>query len=1036
MRFKWLTIMLLAFAGLVAVSAPSLAQALRHPEMGRMQTLRSLQLARAIGKTPTPVAGTVGTAAHKGSARVLSADGGSISGHVTGIASDAYTMADIWVISTDSSNMTPDASGNINSFVVSTSLNADGTYKISGIPAGDYWVLAAIYGYKPQFFDHADDFEKATVVTVTDDAGRENVDFTMEECPVGGGSITGRVVSDVDGSAVAGADIYVLSLDNPFLGGWSQTDADGNYAVSGLIDGSYYVQVYADGFYPEVYDDVNGTDQATQVTVTEPNATSGIDFSLARAATISGRVVDSNGNPIAGVLVCAGDPSAMGPGGVGGNPGDSILFPNDDPNGYGKGCDGFGLCVITDENGQYTISGLADGDYTVMAMVANGWVQLVEWYDNATDPNDATLVSVSNGETVTGIDFVFDMPTVDGVIAGTVTDSNGNPVVGAFISVSMAATASGYSPFGTFAETGADGSYRIEGLPDGDYTVSAFAQNGWQFAQLWWPTSQTPDGAGIVSVASGVSDPTAVDFVLSLQGGSASISGTVLLDDGSPAVGAWVEIISLDPTANGLMLKNNVMTDDNGHYELGGLPAGSYLAYAVYGQDMLFADQWFENAATPDAATQIELADGGSRDDVNFTLTLRSYFGTISGVVTDDVTGNPVAGAYVEIAPSSWREKMGGFMEPMSLSAVTDASGMYSIEMVPEGEYIVSVYAHGVYELYENASTFESATPVTVTGGNTTTVNFGITARAEGSGSIAGAVTSQGSAIESAVVIAMPTLGNDADFFTGLTGSDGSYTITGMPEGEYYVMSFAPGYIGELYDDAYDPSTATLVTVGASQTGGVDFDLQPDGCIVTDDGKGGIISGKVTDRSGRAISGATVYLTDATGSVFGSARSGADGYYSLANVPPSGNYHAYATNPGYRTQYNDNAGSLSESAPLTVGTGVRTVDFALVKGTSGVADRPTTGGSAIELHGNYPNPFNGSTEISFSLGTSMHVQVSVFDALGREVASIFNGDLSAGAHNLSWNGLDAAGTAVGNGVYYYRVQNSVAQAAGAMMLAR
>jgi len=1030
MRWKWLSIMLLlTLSGVLATNAPMLAQTLRSPAMGRMQTLRSLQLSRAIGKTPTPVAGTTArTAAHKGNARLMSADGGSISGQVTGLAADAYTMGEIWVVTADSSRMAPDASGQINAFMGTASLNADGTYQIGGVPAGDYWVFADVYGYKPQFFDHAENFEDATVVTVTDGADRGNVDFAMEECPVGGGSVAGRVVSDDDGSAVAGADVFVLSLDNPFMGGWAQTDDNGDYVVGNLLDGSYYVQVYAEGFYPEIYDDVATIDQATQISVSGTSATTGIDFSLAHAATISGRVVDADGNPLVGVLVCAESNSATGSG----NPSDSIFFPNGDA----TGCVGFGLCTVTDENGEYTISGLTEGEYIVSAAVVSDWIQAVEWYDNVTDPKDATPVSVSDAGTVTGIDFVFDIPAADGVIAGTVTDANGNPIADAFVSIMSSGTATGFFPFGGYAETGADGSYRIEHLPDGEYMVSAFAQNGWQVAQVWWPSAQTPDGAGTVSLSAGVSDPASVDFVLSLTGGSASISGDVTLGDGSPAAGAWVMVIALDPTANGLMLQTDAIADDNGHYEIGGLPAGSYLAYATYGQDQLFADQWFENATSPDAATQIELADGGSRGDVDFTLTLRSYFGTISGVVTDDATGAPIANAYIEIASTTAQGLPFDPSGMIGFGAVTDASGNYSIEMAPEGEYIVSAYANGSFEYYENASTPESATPVTVSGGNTTTVNFGITPRAEGTGSISGQVTSQGTPIESAVVVALSTLNDNADFYTALAGADGSYTIPGLPEGEYYVICFAEGYIGEMYDDAYDPSTATLATVGSGETGGIDFDLQRDRCIVNDNGKGGVVFGKVADKSSRGIGGATVYLTDASGSVIGSARSDADGRYRLANVPPSGNYHAYAVNPGYQTRYNGDVTTLAESTPLTVGTGSREVNFALVKGTSGVNDRPTTGSSAIQLHGNYPNPFNRSTDISFSLGASMHVRVAIFDALGREVASIFDGDMGAGAHSLSWNGLDAAGSAVGNGVYYYRVQNGVSQATGTMMLAR
>jgi hypothetical protein len=73
---------------------------------------------------------------------------------------------------------------------------------------------------------------------------------------------------------------------------------------------------------------------------------------------------------------------------------------------------------------------------------------------------------------------------------------------------------------------------------------------------------------------------------------------------------------------------------------------------------------------------------------------------------------------------------------------------------------------------------------------------------------------------------------------------------------------------------------------------------------------------------------------------------------------------------------------------------------------------------SFRLEQNYPNPFNPSTTIRFALPVDKRDAVSlrVYDVLGREVATLVNGQLSAGEHEVIWN---ADGLATG--VYMYRL---------------
>jgi hypothetical protein len=71
----------------------------------------------------------------------------------------------------------------------------------------------------------------------------------------------------------------------------------------------------------------------------------------------------------------------------------------------------------------------------------------------------------------------------------------------------------------------------------------------------------------------------------------------------------------------------------------------------------------------------------------------------------------------------------------------------------------------------------------------------------------------------------------------------------------------------------------------------------------------------------------------------------------------------------------------------------------------------------VSLQQNYPNPFNPSTTVSYDLPRTSRVTLSIFDILGREVATLLNGEKPAGRYTVHW---DASG--VSSGVYFYRLR--------------
>jgi hypothetical protein len=78
---------------------------------------------------------------------------------------------------------------------------------------------------------------------------------------------------------------------------------------------------------------------------------------------------------------------------------------------------------------------------------------------------------------------------------------------------------------------------------------------------------------------------------------------------------------------------------------------------------------------------------------------------------------------------------------------------------------------------------------------------------------------------------------------------------------------------------------------------------------------------------------------------------------------------------------------------------------------------------ALTLGPNYPNPFNPSTTLSFSLKQPGLVQLSVMDIAGRRFASLLHEVRSEGDHQVVWNGRDDVGRLAASGIYFVRLES-------------
>jgi hypothetical protein len=140
---------------------------------------------------------------------------------------------------------------------------------------------------------------------------------------------------------------------------------------------------------------------------------------------------------------------------------------------------------------------------------------------------------------------------------------------------------------------------------------------------------------------------------------------------------------------------------------------------------------------------------------------------------------------------------------------------------------------------------------------------------------------------------------------------------------------------------------------------------------------------------------------------------GENGNFSLDPLlcdPGNGNFHVEDASPCAPGNHPEGSGACDG---LLIG--------AMRAGCSSDVDEPISGGIA-RLLGNRPNPFGGSTVISFMLPQEERVRLEVVDVSGRRVAMLHDGLLPAGLQQITWNGATRHGGRAESGVYFYRLR--------------
>jgi len=101
-----------------------------------------------------------------------------------------------------------------------------------------------------------------------------------------------------------------------------------------------------------------------------------------------------------------------------------------------------------------------------------------------------------------------------------------------------------------------------------------------------------------------------------------------------------------------------------------------------------------------------------------------------------------------------------------------------------------------------------------------------------------------------------------------------------------------------------------------------------------------------------------------------------------------------------------------------------------------VSTVPESAVPSFAITGNYPNPFNPTTKVTFHLTTPGEVSLQVFDVRGQRVRMLTSGRFDEGAHEVMWDGCDDSGLALPSGTYMARLMGNGGLSSHKLVLAK
>ena len=453
----------------------------------------------------------------------------------------------------------------------------------------------------------------------------------------------------------------------------------------------------------------------------------------------------------------------------------------------------------TDEDGNYKLSGLAAGRFTILPLAKSYIVASGSAYKDA-----GQGVNVAEGETVTKIDF----PLVrGGVVTGRITDVEGHPLIGERVSVVLKDSPTDTSPQipmlgGSRNQTDDRGVYRIYGLAPGSYKVSVgqassaasavsiMGIGGSQYLKTFYPGVQDEAKATIIEIKEGT-EVKDVDISVGKPDSGFSVSGRVVdSDSGNPVPNLFIGHSSVNESNQqmaGMGFTGN-QTDANGRFRLEGLRPGRYAVYTfAAGQANSFYSE----------PVQFDIADG---DVSGIEIKVRRG-ATITGVAVIENNSDPAVARLLQTVTLYAYVEQKGLAAPSLGQSQIGPDGSFRLEGLAPGKARIGIQGFptppkGLTLVRTELDFLEQPEGIEVTAG--AQINGVRLLFAYGTGSIRGDISVEGGSLQEGMRlrVAVRSPAGESRRFNRMADCDARlhFVVENIPPGNYelVVIGMAP----------------------------------------------------------------------------------------------------------------------------------------------------------------------------------------------------------------------------------------------------